>query len=372
MRGEAAGEWTGSGAQALGLDGSAAGATRQGRVGAPVASAAGSGGDDRAPVHVLAPRRHRTVGQGSTPGRIGQSNPGAHRCLAGPAGDRGARTQVRDSWRPGRPAAAGAARPPRRAAVLTRTLLATEQALLASVVQAPSSGRGRRSERGRHRRSARPLPLALTVLPTLTFVGLVTVDRVLQTRSEDLIDAHRIAQLRGFYFDHAPELAAYLLNPPPERRLIIQGLPEGPWQHFVTIAGMVSVITSVLAGAPRRCRSPSYRTIPWRVRSSSVVWSRSPCWPPRCATRSLRWLSCASCASGNLEALAQPFLVAPCLPTGTHLLPTRSLLLGRTPIATPEQRRGWDSNPRDPKGPPVSRPEWLDPKSAAYMICLRT
>jgi hypothetical protein len=36
---------------------------------------------------------------------------------------------------------------------------------------------------------------------------------------------------------------------PPERRLIIQGLPEGPWQHFVTIAGMISVITSALAGA---------------------------------------------------------------------------------------------------------------------------
>ena len=91
--------------------------------------------------------------------------------------------------------------------------------------------------------------LALTVLPTLAFVGLVTFDRVLQNRMEDLIDANRIAQLRGFYFDHAPELDAYLLSVPPERRLVIQGLSEGPWQNFVTIAGMVSVITSVLAGA---------------------------------------------------------------------------------------------------------------------------
>jgi hypothetical protein len=91
--------------------------------------------------------------------------------------------------------------------------------------------------------------LALTVLPTLAFVGLVTFERVLQNRLEDLIDANRIARLRGFYFDHAPELDAYLLSVPPERRLIIQGLPEGPWQHFVTIAGMISVITSALAGA---------------------------------------------------------------------------------------------------------------------------
>jgi len=91
--------------------------------------------------------------------------------------------------------------------------------------------------------------LALTVLPTLAFVGLVTFDRVLQTRMEDLIDALRIARLRSFYFDHAPELDAYLLNVPYEGRLRVQGLPEGPWQHFVTIAGMIAVVTSVLAGA---------------------------------------------------------------------------------------------------------------------------
>jgi len=91
--------------------------------------------------------------------------------------------------------------------------------------------------------------LALTVLPTLAFVGLVTFDRVLQTRMEDLIDALRIARLRRFYFDHAPELDAYLLNVPYEGRLRVQGLPEGPWQHFVTIAGMIAVVTSVLAGA---------------------------------------------------------------------------------------------------------------------------
>lgn len=81
------------------------------------------------------------------------------------------------------------------------------------------------------------------------FVGLVTFDRVLQNRLEDLIDAQRIARLRGLYFDHAPELDACLLSVAPERQLLVQGLPEGPWQHFVTIAGMVAVITSVLAGA---------------------------------------------------------------------------------------------------------------------------
>ena len=91
--------------------------------------------------------------------------------------------------------------------------------------------------------------MALTLLATLAFVGLVTFDRVLQNRLEDLNYANRIALLRAFYFEIAPELDAYLLSVPPEERLIIQGLPEGLWQNFVTVAGMIAVITSVLAGA---------------------------------------------------------------------------------------------------------------------------
>jgi hypothetical protein len=48
--------------------------------------------------------------------------------------------------------------------------------------------------------------VGLIVLPTLSFVGLVTFERVLQSGLEDLGYARRIAQLRGYYFDNAPEL----------------------------------------------------------------------------------------------------------------------------------------------------------------------
>jgi hypothetical protein len=94
--------------------------------------------------------------------------------------------------------------------------------------------------------------LALTLLPTLTFVGLVTFDRVLQNGLEDLLYAVRIARLRGFYFEHAPELDAYLLSVSPQQRLMLEGAGGGGrgwWQHFLTVAGMAAVITSVLAGA---------------------------------------------------------------------------------------------------------------------------
>ena len=87
----------------------------------------------------------------------------------------------------------------------------------------------------------------LILLPTLAFVGLATYRRVLQSGLEDLAYARRIAQLREYYFDHAPELAGYLLNP--AEQLPAPGLGIGLWQPFLTVAGMVAVITAVLAGS---------------------------------------------------------------------------------------------------------------------------
>jgi hypothetical protein len=86
-------------------------------------------------------------------------------------------------------------------------------------------------------------------LPTSAFLGLVSFDRVLQSGIEDYGYAHRIARLRGYYFQNAPELVDHLLSVTPAQRLRIQGLQGGHWQRFLTVAGMVSVITAVLAGS---------------------------------------------------------------------------------------------------------------------------
>ncbi len=90
---------------------------------------------------------------------------------------------------------------------------------------------------------------ALVLLPTQTFIGLVTFERVLQSGIEDLSYARRIALLRGYYFDQAPELTSYLLSVPEKERLRAQGLWAGSWQEYRTVAGMVAVITAVLAGS---------------------------------------------------------------------------------------------------------------------------
>jgi len=83
----------------------------------------------------------------------------------------------------------------------------------------------------------------------LSFVGLVTFERVLQSGLEDHGYAERIARLRAYYFDWAPEITGYLASVPPSQRLAIQGLRAGYWQGFRTIAGMVGVVTAVLTGS---------------------------------------------------------------------------------------------------------------------------
>jgi hypothetical protein len=89
----------------------------------------------------------------------------------------------------------------------------------------------------------------LVLLPTLTFVGLVTFERALQSGMEDLGYARRIDLVRGYYFDKAPELTSYLMSVPGQERLRVLGLGEGRWQAFRSVAAMVAVITAVLAGS---------------------------------------------------------------------------------------------------------------------------
>jgi len=89
----------------------------------------------------------------------------------------------------------------------------------------------------------------VVVLATLSFVGAATFERVLQSGLEDHGYAQRIARLRAFYFDTAPEVADYLLSVPTPQRLSIQGLEAGHWQGSRTIAGMVGVVTAVLTGS---------------------------------------------------------------------------------------------------------------------------
>jgi hypothetical protein len=93
------------------------------------------------------------------------------------------------------------------------------------------------------------LAFGLILLPTLAFLGLATFHRVLQAGFEDVSYAQRIARLRAFYFDAAPETERYLLSVPPAQRLQAQGVWASAGQTFLTMAGTVAVITAMLAGS---------------------------------------------------------------------------------------------------------------------------
>jgi hypothetical protein len=95
----------------------------------------------------------------------------------------------------------------------------------------------------------------LVLLPTLAFVGLVTFERALQIGLEDFVLMRRIALLREYYFREAPELREYLVSVPLSEVLTAGSLLTGReqfsylGQSLRTVAGMVGVITAVLAGA---------------------------------------------------------------------------------------------------------------------------
>ena len=89
------------------------------------------------------------------------------------------------------------------------------------------SGCSRRPGPSGHRKQlgGRVLRIRPILLQTLAFVGLVTFGRVLQSGIEDTEYARRIARLRGYYLEHAPEIAPYLLRDPPAERLLMQRVP---------------------------------------------------------------------------------------------------------------------------------------------------
>jgi hypothetical protein len=93
---------------------------------------------------------------------------------------------------------------------------------------------------------------ALVLFPALSFIGLVTFQRLVQSTSEDIAYAQRIARLREFYVDVAPQLEPYLTIvrgvAAAERLRGARRHPSG-WQLFRTMPGMVALVNSVIVGA---------------------------------------------------------------------------------------------------------------------------
>jgi hypothetical protein len=95
---------------------------------------------------------------------------------------------------------------------------------------------------------------ALTVLPTLFFLGVSTFARLVQSSIEDVLYGRAINRIRHYYLELAGEDAGYFLmsgHDDPRGVLANMGLVGGSrWQLFFGTASAVSVVNSVVgAGA---------------------------------------------------------------------------------------------------------------------------
>jgi len=90
---------------------------------------------------------------------------------------------------------------------------------------------------------------ALTVLPVVFFLGLVTYGRLLQSGVEDTIYARAISQIRRFYEAIDPSQAGYFHEVFHDRAgLQAVGLYRRHWQQFLAAAAMVAMVNAVVGG----------------------------------------------------------------------------------------------------------------------------
>jgi hypothetical protein len=93
---------------------------------------------------------------------------------------------------------------------------------------------------------------ALVLFPVLSFLGITTFRRTLQTSIDDTIYLQRINRLRRFYLDTVPELADYLSRPSPDDDVAAilrrEGYRAGRFQTLLSVPGTVGLLTSVLIG----------------------------------------------------------------------------------------------------------------------------
>ena len=89
------------------------------------------------------------------------------------------------------------------------------------------------------------------LLPSLFFIGLVTFVRAVELAIEDMVHARGMARIRHYYVELTPSIEPYLIHSIHDDRsavLIDKGLRPAPLQYFMSSAGMVSAISSVIAG----------------------------------------------------------------------------------------------------------------------------
>lgn len=93
---------------------------------------------------------------------------------------------------------------------------------------------------------------AIVLFPSLVFLGLVTFERVLQSAIEDMVCMRGMNRIRHYYVELAPQVKDYFILSTFDDEAGDHGnmcMPKQWWQLFLTTAGMIGAINSILAGA---------------------------------------------------------------------------------------------------------------------------
>jgi hypothetical protein len=94
---------------------------------------------------------------------------------------------------------------------------------------------------------------ALILLPTVYFLGVVTLVRILQASDEWRIYGQGMGRIRHYYVELAPEMRPYFVMPPtddPSANLEAIGIRGRAWWQLLLTAGtLIAVMNSIIAGA---------------------------------------------------------------------------------------------------------------------------
>jgi hypothetical protein len=93
---------------------------------------------------------------------------------------------------------------------------------------------------------------ALVILPALICLGSVTFVRVVETGIEDAVYALAINRIRHYYLELAGDDARYFVlggNDDTQGALANMGLSPSRWRPFFSVASVIALINSMVAGA---------------------------------------------------------------------------------------------------------------------------
>src|SRR5215467_7780779 len=115
---------------------------------------------------------------------------------------------------------------------------------------------------------------SLVVIPTLIFMGLITFERVLQSGSADFMYAIGINRIHHLYLEYAPQMQPYIIFTAHDERegILSREMMHLSWrQVFLTVAGMIAVLNSVLVGSFVGLLLAAFTLPLWACTSAGVV-----------------------------------------------------------------------------------------------------